>query len=235
MADIFEEVEEGLRQDKLSTLWGRYGFFAYLAGALLIGGVALNEYLTYTGAAKTEARSGELQVALDELDANDYVAATESFTDIVALDAPIAPVASHFLAQLKIEGNGDIPAAAQLLSDAGGAGEGALADLATLKAAYLTADETSFDLLKEKLRPISESGSAFGAMARELLAAKALAEGDIEYARSEYNLLRVSSNVPDGVQIRVSKALAILPPPPSPAEQSTETNVSAEEAVDSVE
>ena len=45
MADISEEVEEGLRQDRLTVLWKRYGILAYFGAALLIGGVALNEYL----------------------------------------------------------------------------------------------------------------------------------------------------------------------------------------------
>ena len=47
MADIFEEVEEGLRQEKLTVAWKKYGIFAYLAVALIIGGVGLNEYLQY--------------------------------------------------------------------------------------------------------------------------------------------------------------------------------------------
>ena len=37
MADIFEEVEEGLRQDRAERLWKKYGVFAYIAAALLIG------------------------------------------------------------------------------------------------------------------------------------------------------------------------------------------------------
>ena len=41
MADIFEEVEEGLRQDKAAQLWKKYGIFAYIAAGLLIGGVSL--------------------------------------------------------------------------------------------------------------------------------------------------------------------------------------------------
>jgi len=68
--------------------------------------------------------------------------------------------------------------------------------------------------LREFLGDMSNEPSAFGALSLELIAAKALQEGDIELARSEYNLLRVSDNVPAGAQQRIRNALATLPPPP---------------------
>ena len=66
MADIFEEVEEGLRQDRLSKLWKRFGIFAYLGAALLIGGVALNEYLQVREADTIEKNAARLEAALSD-------------------------------------------------------------------------------------------------------------------------------------------------------------------------
>ena len=37
MSDIFDEVDESLRQDKMEGLWTRYRPFIYGAAALLIG------------------------------------------------------------------------------------------------------------------------------------------------------------------------------------------------------
>ena len=45
MSDIFDEVEESIRQDKMEGLWKRYRPFIYGAAALLVGAVALNEFV----------------------------------------------------------------------------------------------------------------------------------------------------------------------------------------------
>ncbi len=218
MADIFEEVEEGIRQDRLSQAWRKYGIFAYLAAGLLIGAVALNEYRTYSAAETTERRSASLEASLAQLENNDYQAAANSLTAINTEGGAIAPVAAHFLSQVRLEGNGDAVAAADVLSQAAGAGAGPVEKLALIKTAYLRADTMSLDELRELLSDMSTESTAFGALALELIAAKALQEGNLELARSEYNLLRVSANVPDGVQARVNHALASLPPASAPIE-----------------
>ena len=45
MSDIFEEVDESLRQDRMETLWKRYQWVVYGAAALLVAAVALNEFV----------------------------------------------------------------------------------------------------------------------------------------------------------------------------------------------
>ena len=52
----------------------------------------------------------------------------------------------------------------------------------------------------------------FAALATELVAAKALQDGDIEFARREFNFLRLAQNAPPGVVTRAQQALAALPP-----------------------
>ena len=58
---------------------------------------------------------------------------------------------------------------------------------------------------------LPDEPTAFGALATELLAAKAFEEGDIEYARTKFNELRFLANVPEGVMQRATQALAALP------------------------
>jgi hypothetical protein len=57
----------------------------------------------------------------------------------------------------------------------------------------------------------ADQNSAFNALAVELLAAKALADGDYAYAREEFGYLRVAANVPQGTLDRANSALAALP------------------------
>ena len=212
MADIFEEVEEGLRQDRLTVLWKRYGIFAYLAAALLIGGVALNEYLKVQSDQTTERNASRLEAALTEVDARNYENAATQLTTLV--DESIAPstIAAHYLAGVRLDGNGDAPAAASVLENVVGAAEDPTEKLALIKAAYLKADSLTREELTGLLSPLSEDEGPFGALASELIAAKALQEGDVEFARREFNYLRLAQNVPPGVMRRAEQALETLPP-----------------------
>ncbi len=212
MADIFEEVEEGLRQDRVSKLWKRYGIFAYLGAALIIGGVALNEYLKVQAAATVEKNAARLEAALNEVDARNYETAATDLSAIVADDIAPSTVAAHYLAGVRLDGNGDAIAAAEVLEGVIGEASDPTQKLALIKAAYLKADTSSRAELETFLAPIIDDQSAFGALASELLAAKALQEGDIEFARREFNFLRFAQNVPPGVITRAQQALAALPP-----------------------
>lgn len=212
MADIFEEVEEGLRQDRLTVLWKRYGILAYLGGALLIGGVALNEYLQARSVQITEDNAARLEAALTEVDARNYENAASQLTGIV--DDEIAPsaVAAHYLAGVRLDGNGDAIAAAGVLEGVVGEAEDPTQKLALIKAAYLKADAMTREELAGFLSPLADDDGPFGALASELIAAKALQEGDIEFARREFNFLRLAQNVPPGVMRRAEQALETLPP-----------------------
>lgn len=212
MADIFEEVEEGLAQDKWAERWRKYGVFAYLAAALIIGGVAFHQYWQVQTKETTAAKTQVLEQSLSKLDAGDYEGASEQLSSLADEGARISPVASHFLAQVRLEGNGDAEAAASILTDASDDTESATSKLALLKSAYLVADDLSRQDLETKLAPLREEESAFGAMALELIAAKALAEGDMEFARTEFTYLRLAPSVPSGVARRADRALAAMPP-----------------------
>jgi len=239
LADIFEEVEEGLRQDRLSQLWKRYGIFAYLAAALLIGGVALNEYLKVRSAETTERNAARLEAALTEVDARNYETAASQLTEIVGDGIAPSAVAAHYLAGVRLDGNGDATAAASVLEGVVGEADGPTQKLALIKAAYLKADTLTREELSGFLSPLSEDDGPFGALASELIAAKALQEGDIEFARREFNFLRLAQNVPPGVMRRASQALEALPPVSAevnaPVEAPAETETVIEPEGESVE
>ncbi|MEM7329391.1 MAG: hypothetical protein AAF437_11665 [Pseudomonadota bacterium] len=229
MADIFEEVEEGLRQDRLTGLWKKYGVFAYIAAALLIGGVALNEYLKVQAVKTTERNALRLETALNEVEARNYEEAAAQLTAIVGDEIAPSNVAAHYLAGVRLDGNGDVIAAADILANAVGEVQDPTEKLALIKSAYLKADTVSREELTGLLAPLADDDGPFGALAKELIAAKALQDGDIEFARREFSFLRLAQNVPPGVVTRASQALDALPPvsetEPAPAD---ETDTSAE-------
>ncbi len=212
MADIFEEVEEGIRQERLTRLWKRYGILAYIIGGLLIGGVWLNEYLKDSEEKAAIRTTIALEAALADVEASAFQEAGDALSELAMSDTQVAPIAGHYLARVRLDGNGDAVAAADALIAAAAGSEGPAANLALIKAAYLRADTASRAELETMLGPLIDDTSAFTALAQELIAAKALEEGDMDFARAEFNYLSIAPNVPAGVVKRASQALASLPP-----------------------
>ena len=222
MSDIFTEVEEGLRQEKLEGLWKKWRPFVYGGVAALILGVAVNEFVLKPQAeARREARALALENGIRALEDAEYAKAEEAFTKIMNDDPKLAPLAAHFLAQTKFEGGGDAAAAAELLASVGGTEGGPYERLALLKSAYFKADTMTLEELELTLGSLVDDESTIGALSRELVAAKAFEAGDLARARTIYNRLRFDAHAPQGLVRRADIALAAIPVPPD-AEEATE-------------
>lgn len=212
MSDIFEEVEESVRQDKVAEAWAKYGIFVWILGFLIIGSVAYMEYSKVQKAKAVEASIEEFEAARGKLTAGEYADAQAEFKNIVDSKGDIAPLASHYLARAYYEGSGDAAAAADILETASDL-EGPVQRLGLLKSAYLRADNMSLPELETYLGDLPKESTALGVLALELIAAKALKEGDIERARQEFSYIRFAPNVPAGVSRRAEIALSIIPVP----------------------
>lgn len=228
MSDIFDEVDESLRQDRMEGLWKRYRLFVYGGAAVLIGAVALNEFVLrpQMEQARTE-RALAFEQAAGLLEDGDYAEAQAAFEDLVESDSRIAPLAAQYLAQTRYEGGGDAAGAARTLSSVAAVEGGPYERLSILKTAYFTVDGQSLAELESTLGSLVEDEGPLGSLARELIAAKAFETGDIARARTEFNRLRFDAAAPEGVKRRADIALAAMPAAPEadvPAETDTEAD-----------
>ena len=212
MTDIFSEVDQNVREERLAGLWVRWRPFVYGSVALLIGSVAINEFLIKPQAeAARAARSAELEAAVKALEDGQYEEAEAAFKAIVAKESKLSPLAAHYLAQVQLEGRGDAAAAAETLAAIGGTQGGPYERLALLKTAYFRADTLTLPELEATLGTLVTEDTAMGALSRELVAAKAYATGDVARARTEYNRLKFDAAAPAGVVQRAEIALAAIP------------------------
>ena len=212
MTDIFSEVDQNVREERLAGLWVRWRPFVYGSVAVLIGSVAINEFLIKPQAeAARAARSAELDAAVKALEAGQYEEAEAAFKAIVAKESKLSPLAAHYLAQVQLEGRGDAAAAAETLAAIGGTQGGPYERLALLKTAYFRADTLTLPELEATLGTLVTEDTAMGALSRELVAAKAYATGDVARARTEYNRLKFDAAAPAGVVQRAEIALAAIP------------------------
>jgi hypothetical protein len=211
MADIFEEVEEGLRQDRYSQMLRKHGPLGAAVIAAVVLGVAGREGWSALQDRASQRSSDAFASAQAELDMGNLDAAmagfaalsqdgTGSYGALAAMQEAAAAVAAGSLAE-----------GARLFDEAASrARDPLLADLARLKAAYLIADTVDLPTLEARLAPLMERGAPYELIARELLGAKALAVGDHAKAREAYIVLTVSLEAPGGVRGRAEEALAMI-------------------------
>lgn len=218
MSDIFTEVDEGVRQEKLAVWWGRWRAFVYGSVIVLVGSVAVNEFiLRPQSQAAGAARALELETAVKALEDGRYEEAQAAFRAIVDAGTRLSPLAAHYLARVQLEAGGDAEAAAETLAAIGGTEGGPYERIALLKAAYFRADALTMPELEATLGSLVTEDTAAGALARELIAAKAFSTGDIARARTLYNRLKFDAAAPQGVVQRAEIALDAIPLAPGGA------------------
>lgn len=236
MSDIFEEVDESLRQDKIETAWKRYRLFVYGGAALLIGAVALNEFVLHPHFTQIRAdRAKAFEQAATQLTDGDYADAEAGFRELVEEGSNLSPLAANYLAQTLYEGSGDAAGAAEVLQAAGNPEGTPFERVALLKAAYARADTLSLTELETLLGDLKEEETGLGALARELIAAKAYAEGDAARARTAYNRLKFDAAAPQGVVRRAEIALAAIPVPAETGADDTGPEAAPAEASETTE
>lgn len=210
MSDVFEEVEEGLRSDQANVLWKKYGWILYLVGGLIVAAVAAYEFSKSQTKNAQVRQIEQFELARTALDAGNYADAETRFAEIVSGGSDLAPLASHYLAKTRLEGGGDRVRAAEALAK-NAASDDPFAKIAALKSAYLAVDGLTLVELEDRLAgPLQEEG-VIGALALELVAAKAYQEGDFERARADFALLQIFPGAPSGVLARAEAALSVIP------------------------
>lgn len=220
MADIFREVDEEVRRDRILRLGRRYGL-SIAAVVLLVLVIAVGIVLWRQH--HREDRMTEAAAFLDAL--------TERARDPASTAADLADLAEQAeggyrslallqLAAMKAESGTHADAIAAY--DAIAADEGAdpaLRAIACLKAAMLFADLGQAQAARERLAPLlaedEAATSPWRPLALEIEAVLALEGGDPEGARARLRELSLLAAAPAGLRSRAAELLAALGEPPA--------------------
>jgi hypothetical protein len=211
MADIFQEVEEGLRQDRYQVLLRRYGpTAAALITAVILGVAGREAWIALK--ARAAARSSDAFLAAEaELDAGRTDAALAAFGAHAENGARSYSALAKMQEAAAAADEGSVDEAVALYDEAASQmRDPLLRDLARLKAAYLVADRVDVATLEARLEPVMKPDAPYELVARELLGAAALEAGDLAKAREAYSYLTVALGAPGGVQRRAQEALAVI-------------------------
>lgn len=211
MADIFSEVDEEVRRDRLHRLWARYQI-PFIALAVLIvaavGGWRGYEYYT---AQKAAAAGADFERAVALSEEGKHAEAQTAFSKVVTE----APAGYGLLARFRAASElaqvtpADGVKAYDALS-ADGSLELAWRDLAALRAGMLLVDSAPFAELEKRLKPISVPGRVYRHSARELLALSAWRSKDMTAARSYIDIIAADGETPPGTRQRIDVLSALI-------------------------
>lgn len=224
MADIFQEIEEGVRRDRLLKIWKDYGAYIVAAAAAVVIGAAV--YILWSNYQR-ELRE-EASAAFSAAAAKAAEAPAEAAVDFAKLaeDAPGGYRDLALLRQAAYVAVNDRQGAVKLYDDfAAGSDDPYLGGLARLKAAQLLADTAPLPEIQKRLAPIVRDGSPWRYSARELMAYVAWRVGAYAEARGQFQTLAEDPGAPGGIRTRSQRMLALIDeklpataPAPAPAE-----------------
>jgi hypothetical protein len=222
MSDIFREVDEDVRTDKLTEFWSKYSIVVLGLALAIVAGTAIFVYLRHQKQVEAEAAGDRYLAAQTLATQNQPEAATKAFDEL----AKSAPKGYQMLARLRaaeeLSFTDRAGAVKQLDALAADAGPGQLwQDLARLRAALLRVDEADKAELELRLAPLLNG--SFRHTAREYLGLAALKRGDVEDAGKWFDQLIVDPNAPADLRQRVQAMLSLVRgggkvSPPAPAE-----------------
>ncbi|WP_426041991.1 tetratricopeptide repeat protein [Brevundimonas sp. TWP2-3-4b1] len=212
MTDVFEEVEEEIRSERLKRL--ARNWLPILGGVLLVALIAALAWWGWQSFQTSRANAGSIayQRGLESLQTGNSAGAETAFAEAEkAGNGAYKALALQQRAGLAVAAN-RIPDAIQLFDDAAKAsGDPILHDTAVYKSALLMMDNgATLETLEAKLEPLTREGRPMLAFAQEALGMARLQFNKPAEAREVFVLLTLGQDVPDSVRQRAQAAIGMI-------------------------
>lgn len=211
MADIFHEVDEEVRRERLKKLWERYSIYIIALVVLIVGAVGAWRGYQWWQAKQAAAAGTKFEAALALSEQGKHAEAEAAFADLAAQ----APAGYRILARFRTAAalvqskpSEAVQAYDSIAADA--ALSQALRDLAALRAGTLLVDSAPLAEMKKRLDPIAEPGRPFRASAREMLALSAWHNHNLKAARQYIDMLAQDAETPPGARARAEVLSALI-------------------------
>ena len=210
MSDIFQEVDEEVRREKLKQLWERHGnlivAFALLI-VLAVGGWRGYDWWENRKAAESGA-AFEAAVALAE--SGKQAEAQAAFSKLAQEGSSGYRILARFREAAELAKTD--PAAAVKAYDSLAADSAlgrSLQDLAAVRAGLILVDTAPLADLNARLEPLTAADRPFRHTARELLALGAWRTGDAATAKRWFDLIATDAETPAGTRQRIEVLMTL--------------------------
>jgi hypothetical protein len=209
VADIFQEVDEEVRQDKLNRLWKKYApVLIGLAVLVVLATAGITGWRQYVNNEREKA-SDALIAAMSQAASGDRAGAINAL-DALSVDArePDATLARLRAAGLRAE-SGDAKAAAfQYAEIARTASDNDIRQLAEVLAGIQAVSAESLDAGIAKLKPLADTGGPWHNVAREYLAYLTFKKGDVAQAQAIWRQISQDAEASEALKARAAELLA---------------------------
>ena len=211
MADIFHEVDEEVRRERLRKLGDRYSINVIALAVLIVAGMGAWRGYEYWVVKKAAAAGAEFEAAIALSEQGKQAEAEAAFAKVAAE----APAGYRVLARMRAAGAlaqskpaDAVKAYDELSADAS---LGAIwQDLAAVRAGLLLVDTAPLADMRRRLDPVAEPTRSFRHTARELLALSAWRNHDFTAARKYLDMIASDAESPIGVRARADVLSALI-------------------------
>ena len=213
MTDIFQEVEEDMRRERLKTLWDRYGIYVILTAVLIVAVTA--GWRGYEAWSTSRARAAG-DAFIEKLQAAEDAGTASVGTELLefADDAPSGyALLARFRAATAFASAGEPADAERVLGEIAedGGVEEVYRDLARVRLANIQIEEGEFEAVPATLGAIAEDTSnPYSSAAQELMGLAAYASDDLATARRWFVALSEGVGVPPDLADRARIMLALI-------------------------
>ena len=203
MADIFQEVDEEVRRERLEKLWKQYGNYFIALCILIVAAVGAWRGYEWWQNKKAVESGAAFEAAMTLAEAGKHQEAETAFAKLAADGS----VGYRPLSRLREAGElahtdktAAIKAYDQIAADKS-AGQ-VVQDLAALRSGFLLVDTAPYAEIRARLEPLAGADKTFRHSARELLALSAWKSGDMTAARQWADMMITDPQTPQGTRTR---------------------------------
>jgi hypothetical protein len=211
VSDIFHEVDEEVRRERLQKLWEKYSIVIIAGAVLIVAGIGGWRGYEYWQGKKAAEAGAAFEAAVDLSQAGKHAEAEAAFAKIAA-DAPAGYRALAKLraaAELAQTDSKQAVAAYDALANDSSLDQ-TLRDLAAVRAGMLLVDSAPLAEMQRRLQPLTEPARTFRHTARELIALSAWRNGDAATAKKYIDMISADPETPPGTRTRAEILSALL-------------------------
>ncbi len=210
LANIFHEVDEELRRERLQRIWERFGGLIVAVLVLVVAGIGGWRGYEYYQNQRAAESGAQFEAAMALAEGGKLQDAEQAFAKIAADGTR----GYRLLAQLReaeAMAARDRAAAVGVFDKvaADSAAGARFQDLASVRAAFLLVDSASFPDLEKRLGTASGAQRPFRHSARELLAMSAFKAGDVQGLRRWADMINGDAETPAAMRARIEALLAL--------------------------
>jgi hypothetical protein len=210
VTDIFREVEEDVRRERLEQLWKQYGDYVTALAALIILGVAGFQLWRVYETRERNKAAVEFSTALQLLENNQPKAAAGLFATL-AKSAPGGYAAVARLAQADaLYGEGNRDNAVSLYKQIAADSDPYLGAIARVHAGWALVETAPKAELQTLLAPLTDPNSRWRGAAREILGYADIRTGNDASALKTYESIAADSSLPGSLRERASIVATFL-------------------------